>query len=429
MSAERDLYVCDLSGVTFENVVSFVETAIDSHLQAESRILEFKSKRDGSGIAAAVAGMANSDGGLILIGVAEQAEDPIVGVPVKEVDAIVQSLRGHQLHRAAEIQPVAITPQNGRVVVIVRVDPDRFDTPVVLSDGRVVIRVPGHTVGASRDQIRSLYERPLEAAVDGPAAITDVSGITMWPDEFAPAIDARVLVSTHLPRRASDRKWLGTEASDASIELLNNLRIPALLLASHARDHEVGHVGWTLTETSALRYRLRADHRPSPYPSAPSVDASILVTLSGRRLQVASAVAVSPRDDTDPALENGLADLSELVRGTATLACSTCLAVASAMGFVAPLTTSTIAGSFGGTLGLGGVAMTSRWPTIGALTAGAPSKFAAASAAGLGDDSVDGAIRDWLTRLLLDRGFTGFETDLAALPLPRWAERTSARSN
>ncbi|MFF7603276.1 AlbA family DNA-binding domain-containing protein [Streptomyces mirabilis] len=83
-----------------------------------------------------VAAMANSYGGLILVGVTESnVDDRVVGVPE---GTIVQIVNGcHQTLEppwVPEIVPLPLPETDGRMVLVVRVDPAKASRPLLVQD-------------------------------------------------------------------------------------------------------------------------------------------------------------------------------------------------------------------------------------------------------------------------------------------------------
>ena len=120
-----------------------------------------------------------------------------------------------------EVIPVAVTSKPGTVVLVLRVDRDRIDTPVVL-EGRVLIRIPGATVGASRDEILSLVNSNPSAYTGWPTGPgVDVGNLNLETESDEQPLQVRVHSRLWLPRYVVGREWLGTTALHAAQEELN----------------------------------------------------------------------------------------------------------------------------------------------------------------------------------------------------------------
>src|SRR4051812_35546092 len=97
MGAYEDLFELPLSKIDFDAVRRFVEAAEDANALTESIVVELKSKRDGNNVAEAVAGLANTDGGLVLVGVDRDAVDDnrFLGISVRDHDSLMSNLHAH----------------------------------------------------------------------------------------------------------------------------------------------------------------------------------------------------------------------------------------------------------------------------------------------------------------------------------------------
>ena len=160
MTSPGDLYTVPASKVDYELVRAFVVSAEAASLFSESLTLEVKEKLHKSNVAEAVAALGNTDGGIVLVGVKDKdatGEDRIVGVPKSEHDSVANSLHSLVPEAMPEIIAVAI-PGGDRLVLVLRVDADAVPHPVVVS-GKVLSRIPGHSVPADRRRVLDLAAR------------------------------------------------------------------------------------------------------------------------------------------------------------------------------------------------------------------------------------------------------------------------------
>ena len=155
------LYTAPEDAIDADLLRSFVAEQRESRLLTESLTLELKRRRQGDNIARTIAAFANTDGGILLVGVDEDSPvfDTSPGVPSTEVVAISDSCR-NVLDPLVQpsIVPVAL-PEGDRVVIVIRVDPEPAVVPVC-KGGTVFVRAPGQTVPATREQIIALATRP-----------------------------------------------------------------------------------------------------------------------------------------------------------------------------------------------------------------------------------------------------------------------------
>jgi predicted HTH transcriptional regulator len=153
------LYDVPASDVTYELIEGFVNDALEANLLTESMTLELKRRRSGTNVAEAVAALANSDGGIVLVGVDEKGSDireRLVGVPPDEHDRLVGHLQ-ILLDPLPEVIPVAITDKDALIIVL-RVRAEDYLHPVLVG-GKIVYRVPGATVPADRQRVVDLLRR------------------------------------------------------------------------------------------------------------------------------------------------------------------------------------------------------------------------------------------------------------------------------
>lgn len=154
------VYTAPESELTGELLDTFLAEQLRERVFIESMTLEIKRERRRHNVADAVCALANSAGGLVLVGVDE--DEPTLasapGVDPNEVVALSDHLRGAlgPLVRP-EIISVPIGA-GGNVVVVLRVEADPNVWPVV-SNGRVMLRNPGQSVAATREQILDLARR------------------------------------------------------------------------------------------------------------------------------------------------------------------------------------------------------------------------------------------------------------------------------
>lgn len=178
----------------------FMEAQLETRLFAESLTLELKRERRSDNIARSVAAFANTDGGIILLGVDEDQPtfDAAPGVSPAEVVAVADSCR--QLLSPPirpEILPVA-TGRSDSVILVIRVPPEPTLQPV-LRAGTVLVRAPGQTLPASRQQVIDLV-RGSDGRLNQGGGLVALNSrfypdhITSEPEPGAETLDARIRV-------------------------------------------------------------------------------------------------------------------------------------------------------------------------------------------------------------------------------------------
>jgi hypothetical protein len=429
------LYDLPPDRVDFAAIEAFLSGAFASDLATESRTLELKQRPSGSNVIEAVAAMANSDGGMVLVGVADNGpiEDRLVGISQKQFDGLVNQIRTLLPSPLPEVIPRAI-PDSANLIVVIRVDSEAWSHPVVVG-GRVLVRVPGASVPADRSMIVTLASRDGTEAVGRtvPAAAMlphDPMRYPFWQEGDEPHLTLRLRSGLGLPRRAAERPWLPTVAKEALLRSLRAGPLPDGLWASALPDPET-ELGapWRIDQARSTSFRAIAPGDLSAgRPGRPRCEGAGYLAHGGQFLYLLLGVGVWTKNASSP-LTLSLADLHE------------------------------------GLLGLVQTALSSMQSVAAALNAGHPTKILACeawlqprdgqrlddvlnasdfSADGIKDSSVgycgpalpqsreladvDRMVRDWITVLLLDQGASRFETTLDALPLPRWATGSRAEA-
>jgi hypothetical protein len=127
------LYDLPTDRLDFAAIEAFLSGAFASDLVTESRTLELKEVPRGRNVTEAVAAMANSDGGIILVGIADKGpvEDRLVGVSQKQFDGLVDQMRMLLPSPLPEIIPRAI-PNSDNLILVIRVDSEAWSHPVVV---------------------------------------------------------------------------------------------------------------------------------------------------------------------------------------------------------------------------------------------------------------------------------------------------------
>lgn len=182
----------------------------------ESMTLELKRERRGNGVPDAVCAFANSGGGLVIVGVDEK-EPTLSGTHGLSPDSVVSL--SDQLRGALgslvnpEIIPIPVGAE-GKVVLLIRIEADPSLWPVV-SNGRVMVRNPGQSVAATREQILDLVRRHGSAGYDGQTSrsLSIYAPSAVMPDEAQTRGDLlfRLATAVHLRPRAGVPFQLGSD--------------------------------------------------------------------------------------------------------------------------------------------------------------------------------------------------------------------------
>ncbi len=291
MSASEVLYRGPADRIDFQLVRQFVIDAEEANLFIESTTLEAKARRDHNNVVEAVAALSNTDGGVVLVGVLDNGAvgaDRIVGVPQVEHDRITSQLNNLISTAMPEVIAVRI-PNTERLVIVLRVNADAVPHPVVVA-GKVVYRVPGHTIPADRQRIIDLVARDSVAGALGhttgrmavPTYPWQPNHIPLWPEDMEPgaepvraAGELRVVGGLTLPPRIVDRPWLDTRARRAAEDALNS----SPLRSTPFWQLQV----YEIREARATTLRIGAE-RVDIGPAA--VESAAYLSLSGRSLSL-----------------------------------------------------------------------------------------------------------------------------------------------
>jgi len=171
------LFACSPADVTLERIHDLVRQDLP-----ESLTLEYKERYSPS-LVKSVGAMANTYGGLILVGVTDQpGPGRLTGVPEAAVVQIANAC--HEILEPPwepEIIPVPLTAEGtGSYVLLIRVDPARAPRPLLIN-GAAPIRLHGRNATADRARLASLFSQ-------SPVALNS-GGRRLNPPELPTAAD------------------------------------------------------------------------------------------------------------------------------------------------------------------------------------------------------------------------------------------------
>jgi hypothetical protein len=298
----NDLYIAPAERITFDDVVSFVVDAERVNAATESSTFEFKRQLSKSNVAEAVAALANADGGLVFVGVDEKGKgsDKVVGIASGDVDSVVNSLRTVLPGDAfPEVIVLAHSQKAGQVVVLLRVDADAVIPPVVVG-GRVLVRYPGQSVAATREQITDLVRRASTATKpEGfglPQMPLEGSGSALFVDTEAPfSFELRLIGSATLPYRVDRHPWLDTAAREAARTALAGSPLPIELWFEQAPPWGRAEMYWRENDARSTWVRLGSEAAPTARSERETRVGAAYVTLDGRLLRVLVGAGVRPQ--------------------------------------------------------------------------------------------------------------------------------------
>ncbi len=424
-SSSELLHSGPAGGVGFDLVRQFVIDAEAANMFTESLTFEAKERRHDNNVAEAVAALSNSDGGIVLVGVKDKgatSEARIVGVPPQDHDSLVANLQNLIPTAMPEIIPVRM-PDTDRLVIVLRVNADAVLHPVLVA-GKVLYRVPGHSVPADRQRLLALIARDAavsNAAGNPPSRMAvptypwQPMHIDVWPpivDSRRPNVDAgelRVVGGLTLPSRIADRPWIDSRARQATQDVLNNSPLRA------ARDWSIQV--WDIIEARATTVTLHADRTEG---SPITIEGAAYLNLAGRSLSSMVALRWFRAGTAPEPLP--LETIYWLLLSSLVTVAATVRHVANALDaaeptdvkpFEARLTPSSH--KVFDVVDIGPFARDNNDEPDGAL-------FPAARPLTTGLTDLDRLARNWLTYWLLEIGTRNFESWLAKLHVPPWLQ-------
>ena len=422
MPSPGDLYAAPASEVTYEVVRQFVLDAEAQNAFTESVTFEAKEKKSGTNVAEAVAALANTDGGIVLVGVKDKdatGEDRIVGVPKGEHDSLASSLH-HVIPQAMpEIIPVAM-PGGEKLVLVLRIDADAVLHPVMVG-GKVLYRIPGHSMPADRRIVLDLVARDQAGAVaqrgkiDIPVRSWQPAHLPLWPDEMdrnlvQPAITGtlRVTGGLTLPCRVLDRPWLDTRTREAALEALNNSPLRT--------TSEWSMLHWGITEAGATHLRFQSESRRD---DSRRVESAAYLSLAGRKLSMVLGFRWLSKDNLTQQL--GAEAFYWALLGSMITIASTCSYVAREVDAAEPADTD----SWEAWLQPGGDLSVMEAVNLLQFVRDSTDKpsggyFPPARTQGTDIEELDKLARDWLTYWVLDLGMRHAETWFAGRERPHF---------
>jgi len=150
MTSVMSLFSCAVSDVTFERVQELVQQGVP-----ESLTLEYKQQYTDR-IPTSIAAMANTYGGIVLVGVAEGGANRLVGVQEDTITRIVNACHGLEPPWQPEIVPVQLPDRPDTFILVVRIDSAQAPRPL-LQRGAAPIRLHGRNSVADRSRLESLF--------------------------------------------------------------------------------------------------------------------------------------------------------------------------------------------------------------------------------------------------------------------------------
>lgn len=287
----------DEAAISTALVREFLSQQHRERLLTESTIVELKRERSRSNVAEAVCALANTAGGVVLVGVDEADPTRLPGVDPDERDSLVNQLQTMlEPQWLPEVLAVRADVADA-VVLVIRVDPDDRPPRPVLCQGRAFIRAPGRTVRATRDQLLALAAASADSTGGYPGGGLAVAssyfptGRTGSQDDVL-VPDLRIRVATGLRLRGS---------TGPGIVLSTPMRaaLTSAVDGSAAARWAAGHLPrdepprWS---TTAARLAWWDASRPVPRRWKPDVTLRVHGQASGGYLALVADIDIRDRD-------------------------------------------------------------------------------------------------------------------------------------
>lgn len=152
MTTPATIFASSAADVTIDRVRQLVDQNL-----AEGLTLEYKEAYTSS-LIKSVAAMANTYGGIILVGVSDGAgTDRIVGTDEETIVQIINACHDSlEPPWEPEVIPVPLDDGSGKLVLVVRVDPTKAPRPILLN-GAAQVRLQGRNAVADRHRLAALF--------------------------------------------------------------------------------------------------------------------------------------------------------------------------------------------------------------------------------------------------------------------------------
>jgi hypothetical protein len=282
---DQSLYLADVTTITTDQVRQFLQDLINEQLLTENLTVELKGKRDGYNVAEAVCALANTEGGLVLVGLDERSVPAMVGVAPGERDSVVRQL-------SATLEPpympeiTTVTADDpGRIVIVLRVSPDDVPAVPMLCRGRAYVRQPGQTTRATRDQLLDLVRRG-SAEHFGYASAGASTGSMFFPRGKTGAPDDSAIPDLCL-RAAGGVGLLGPSVQTLTVGTALRRHLEALVDNSELVAWAAGHLPPTEQahwDPVSAKHFLWEAQRKVPRRFAPNANLRLHVHAEGRRV-------------------------------------------------------------------------------------------------------------------------------------------------
>ncbi len=262
MASIVSLFECAASDVTIGRIRDLVSSEV-----TESLTLEFK-REYSAGVVKTVAAMANSYGGIVLLGVTDEPPRELIGVPFGTIEQIVNACHGKlEPPWQPEIIPIPLGEGDnaGPLLILLRVRPELAPRPV-LHDRVAPIRLHGRNATADRSRLAELFTEVVSGSTNT-VAFTPMLHLTQRADgspEEDFAVQCSLMMATG---RSASWSPLSENGVDVLAAALNGSALGALMIGWTSRLNLGGFIpfqreGFNRARVARLRWHAGAD-KPS----------------------------------------------------------------------------------------------------------------------------------------------------------------------
>ncbi|MCD9899565.1 ATP-binding protein [Streptomyces sp. MT29] len=284
--------------MTLDMVEDFVSLGIPENLTVEY-------KKQGDKPVEAVAALANTYGGIVLIGVAEDSgtrgvPTAVVGVNRKEKEKLVnQMATGYDPPWTPEVIEVPLREAD-KVVLVVRIDQDLVPAPIV-TDGSILVRLDGRNVKANRQMMAAML-RQAEAVEPGlglqrrnatrsPGIHWPVDGAD--PDAARADLQLRAVTSVALPR-GKHRDRLPSGIGGKMLLPLTQSKLRDVIQQFSDSPLRQG-TGWKVHRITSRTIEFRLRDKGTGGRESVQPQGRVVVDVNGGFLEVIADISLWPR--------------------------------------------------------------------------------------------------------------------------------------
>ncbi len=267
---DRSIFLLPSDKITWNEIKAFLDQELE-----ETAVLEYtqiKSLNDFEGVLESMGAMANTDGGIIIVGVSESKgpKKPnrpggVTGIEAKWIDSLKNKCRSSlQPAWVPEMISIDIPGQN-RVILLIRINPEQCPRPVVKRQDGVRVRVDNSNQYADLYRLQQLF-----ASKNNSFGLV-TSGISVSPDSMLTLSDPYdLLIRCALIGTGSYTSGFNTSIKEQVKTYLSDCSIQKLM-----RQY-IHEVWWEYSSPASSHMLTIKSQNPSSLSSLPGLAADSL---------------------------------------------------------------------------------------------------------------------------------------------------------